>query len=251
MTAIDEQDKVFPPPRHIPSGNAQRPDPLGFGSASVVTVPPPLPLSLITTVPQVGDVVHKSFGHHGDFDGEIIAHDPDEELFQVQYTDGDQEELTLSEVLEVWIDSPCAPEEQGNDEGQGEPVSVGNHEEPVLAVQVPVALTSKTVTFKDTDSTSIGEQSSVTKASRRRDCRRLSPLSPVFTPVLQEVPGCPGPVFDLDSQCQDLVGCKFVCSLLGPCEVTHWDTDCGQRRICFTAADGGESHPESPPLAEH
>ena len=219
---------MFPPPRHVPDGQSIRPDPLGFGTPSVVTVPPPLMIPQVSPLPlpQIGDSVRKSFGHHGDFHGTIVAYDVNELLYQVTYTDGDQEELTLEEVLPLW--DPSADDTSPSSGHVADATSV------LAAPAFP--------------------HSALTTAQRRQDRREqahvvtfaipsaLSPLTPVFVPP----PTTPS-VFDIDSQCQELVGCQFLCPLLGPCEVTHWDTDFGQHRLNYTSTSGRDHHQASLP----
>ena len=51
--------------------------------------------------------------------------------------------------------------------------------------------------------------------------------------VPSDDPETPQYVFEQDAQCQRLVNCQFVDAILGKCKVTHWDTDCGIRRVFY------------------
>ena len=47
---------------------------------------------------KIGAVVHKSFGAHGVFEGTIVSYDGAEDLFHVEYIDGDEEDLDRAEL---------------------------------------------------------------------------------------------------------------------------------------------------------
>jgi len=84
------------------------PDPLGFGVPSTVAVPPPLHLPTATTMPYVGATFMKDFGHHGVFKGEVKEYDAETSLYRVVYSDGDLEDLTTTELLQLWQPPPVS-----------------------------------------------------------------------------------------------------------------------------------------------
>ena len=84
-----------------------QPDPLGFGPASSVVVPPPLPVATVPPAPKdsqgvTGRTIFKDFGKHGIHKGIVEAHDAPSDLCHVVYEDGDEEDLTQAEVNELW-----------------------------------------------------------------------------------------------------------------------------------------------------
>ena len=44
-------------------------------------------------------------------------------------------------------------------------------------------------------------------------------------------------VLEIDVLCQALARRQFIDPKLGPCTITHWDTECGQRRIFYRPDD--------------
>ena len=44
-------------------------------------------------------------------------------------------------------------------------------------------------------------------------------------------------VLEIDVLCQALARRQFLDPKLGPCTITHWDTECGQRRIFYRPDD--------------
>ena len=220
---------IFPPPRHVPPGTARRPDPLGFGSSSVVAVPPPLPLSVLTTMHKMGDAVSKSFGHHGMFNGHIRSSDVEHGLYRVVYEDGDQEDLTLGVVHDILVPSPPASDSPR-----------------------PMLVSKKSSRRHDRPRTKLNSTAEVISST-------LSPLSPVFvSPLVTSPTTAPATaqsslqdtVFDTDLQCQDLVGRRFLCPSLGECVVTHWDTDLGHNRVFYKAMADDELRDEKLPVVQ-
>jgi hypothetical protein len=99
---VDVPSDLFPAPRHVPAVSEHSPDPLGFGTASTVTVPPPLHLPTAQLLPHVGAKFTKDFGHHGKFVGEIVSYDEETQLCHAECEDGDAEDFTITELLVLW-----------------------------------------------------------------------------------------------------------------------------------------------------
>ena len=308
---IPSSTGVFPPCRHVPDCPAVLPDPLGFGVPSTVAVPPPLHLPTATTMPYVGATFMKDFGHHGVFKGEVKEYDAETSLYRVVYSDGDLEDLTTTELLQLWQPPPISPSPTHtqntsghvHDRSASEAVDTGSipvatdtgsvlslpsgppnkperkKVEPMKKVQNVISGTGdkpKRVQFSlpaSHDSTSSGshldhsamapsspiDPSRLTRSSRRLRSRKtrkketdarymalhkddasssgvvLSPTAPSFVPAS---PSIDGPtVLEIDVLCQALARRQFIDPKLGACTITHWDTECGQRRIFYRPDD--------------
>jgi hypothetical protein len=59
-------------------------------------------------MPRVGATFMKDFGHHGIFKGEVKECDAETSLCRVVYSDGDLEDLTTTELLQLWQPPPVS-----------------------------------------------------------------------------------------------------------------------------------------------
>jgi hypothetical protein len=244
----------------------------------------------------------KDFGHHGVFKGEVTEYDAETSLHRVVYSDGDLEDLTTTELLQLWQPPPASSSTTQTANAAGHvhacsaPVAVDTGStlslpsgppnkterkkiEPIKNVQNGISGTldkTKHVRFSlpaSKDSTSPGSQldqsfleptasasqSHSAKSSRRLRSRKtrkketdarymalnkegaskskaaLSPAAPTFVPASSIIDG--STILEVDVLCQALARRQFNDPKLGLCTITHWDTECGQRRIFYRPDD--------------